>query len=157
MCLDRAKRIEAYLSGVSNDRMIVLDLFAEKRSMWDETNSFYGKPWIWCQVDWIAFVPFVVSCPLSKLLNFGGNHGLYGNMTRVAVEPARAFAESSSFSGTGMSMECIERNVVLFEMLADTVWTDKPLDVSKWLMQYVQARYRFNQTVKAKTRLVSFL
>ncbi len=45
-----SSRIEAYLSGVSNDRMIVLDLFAEKRAMWDETNSFYGKPWIWCQV-----------------------------------------------------------------------------------------------------------
>ena len=120
------ERIEAYLSGVPNDRMIVLDLFAEKRSMWDETRSFYGKSWIWCQ-----------------LLNFGGNHGIYGNMTRVAVEPARAARESPSFSGTGMSMESIERNPALFAMLADTVWTDEPLDIGEWLQMYVESRYRF--------------
>lgn len=35
-------RVEAYLSGVPNSRMIVLDLFAEKRSLWDETESFFG-------------------------------------------------------------------------------------------------------------------
>ncbi len=129
-------RIEAYLSGVPNDRMIVLDLFAEKRSLWDETKSFFGKSWIWCQ-----------------LLNFGGNHGIYGNVTRVAVEPARAAKESPSFAGTGMSMESIERNCVLFEMLSDTVWTDDPLDIEEWLTMYVRSRYRFAEGVSEKSVL----
>jgi alpha-N-acetylglucosaminidase len=128
-----AERIEAYLSGVANDRMIVLDLFAEKRSMWDETKSFYGKPWIWCQ-----------------LLNFGGNHGIYGNMTRIAVEPARAARESPSFSGTGMSMESIERNPALFAMLADTVWSKDELDIDEWLQMYVKSRYRFTEGVSGE-------
>ncbi len=69
---------------------------------------------------------------------------MYGNMTRIAVEPARAAKESPSFAGTGMSMECIERNGVMFEMLADTVWTTKPLDISAWLAKYLKARYHMN-------------
>lgn len=68
---------------------------------------------------------------------------MYGNFTRVAIEPARAARESPSFAGSGMSMECIERNPVLFAMLADTVWTDQPLDIADWLATYLKSRYRF--------------
>ena len=126
-------RIEAYLSGVPNDRMIVLDLFAEKRSLWDYTESFHGKPWIWCQ-----------------LLNFGGNSGLFGNMTRIAEEPSRALKESPSFAGTGMSMEAIERNPILFSMLADTVWTDDPIPVKEWLALYASSRFRAGKGKQSK-------
>lgn len=117
-------RIAAYLSGVPDDRMVVLDLFAEKKSLWDKTESFFGKPWIWCQ-----------------LLNFGGNHGIYGNMTRVAKEPARAMRESKSFAGVGMTMEAIERNPVMFSMLADTAWTRKEIYLPTWLQMYASSRY----------------
>ena len=42
-----AERVEAYLGGVDDSDMIVLDLFSESEPQWQRTNSYYGKPWIW--------------------------------------------------------------------------------------------------------------
>jgi len=39
--------ISAYLSGVPNDEMLILDLFSENKPYWDKTNNYYGKPFIW--------------------------------------------------------------------------------------------------------------
>lgn len=55
-------RIEAYLGGVEDDHdMLVLDLFSESYPQWQRTNSYFGKPWIWCQLH-----------------DYGGSMGLYG-------------------------------------------------------------------------------
>ncbi|MUT98611.1 MAG: hypothetical protein EP145_05430 [Bacteroides uniformis] len=42
--------MQAYLNGVPDDRMIVLDLWGEEHPVWNRTNSYYGKPWIWCML-----------------------------------------------------------------------------------------------------------
>lgn len=45
------ERIEAFLSGVeTNSDMLILDLFSESQPQWQRTNSYYGKPWIWCEL-----------------------------------------------------------------------------------------------------------
>ena len=54
------------LTGVPLGQMIVLDLYAEVRPVWQRTESFYGQPFIWCMLH-----------------NFGGNLGLYGNFKSV--------------------------------------------------------------------------
>jgi len=36
-------RIEAYLSGISNDSMIILDLDTEAWPVWTYTSGFFGK------------------------------------------------------------------------------------------------------------------
>ncbi len=61
--------------------MLLLDLFAEDTEVWRMTNSFYGKPFIWCMLH-----------------NFGGNRALYGNLTTIAVKPLEALA----YPGTSM-------------------------------------------------------
>lgn len=38
------ERIRAYLSGVPDDRMIVLDLNSEATPVWQSTESYFGKP-----------------------------------------------------------------------------------------------------------------
>lgn len=43
--------VEAYLSGVPDDRMLVLDLFTEAQPAWQRYSSYFGKPWIWCQLQ----------------------------------------------------------------------------------------------------------
>ena len=56
------ERIQAFLGGVTVDSdMLILDLFSESQPQWQRTNSFYGKPWIWCQLH-----------------GYGGNYGLVG-------------------------------------------------------------------------------
>ena len=51
---------------VSQGGMIILDLFAEARPVYNATESFYGQPFIWCMLH-----------------NFGGNTGLYGKLDAV--------------------------------------------------------------------------
>ena len=43
--------VEAYLGGVPDSRMLILDLFTEAQPAWQRLNSYYGKPWIWCQLQ----------------------------------------------------------------------------------------------------------
>lgn len=53
-------RIAAYLGGVTNNAdMLILDLFSESQPQWQRTNSYFGKPWIWCELH-----------------DYGGNQGL---------------------------------------------------------------------------------
>ncbi|BDA50506.1 Alpha-N-acetylglucosaminidase [Coccomyxa sp. Obi] len=54
-------QIEALVSGVPRDALILLDLYAEVSPLWKRTNSFYGAPFIYCMLH-----------------NFGGNIEMYG-------------------------------------------------------------------------------
>nr|POE65913.1 alpha-n-acetylglucosaminidase [Quercus suber] len=49
-------RVEAYLSGATNDEMIILDLFSESQPQWQRTNNYFGKPWVWCELHGYGFV-----------------------------------------------------------------------------------------------------
>jgi len=64
-------QIKALLNAVPNDKMIILDLWSENNPVWNKTEAYYGKPWIWCMLH-----------------NFGGNISMYGRMDEVAGAPA---------------------------------------------------------------------
>ena len=81
--------------------MLILDLFAEEDPVWIRTDSFYGKPFIWCMLH-----------------NFGGLPGIYGNLTTIATAPVDArLAKGSTMVGTGMTPEAIEQNPVVYELM----------------------------------------
>ncbi len=122
----KAPQIEALLNAVPNDKMILLDLAAEIEPVWKRTNAFYGKPWIW-----------------NMLHNFGGNISLFGRMETVASEPAKALHDPASgqMKGIGLTMEGIEQNPVLYELMMHNTWQDAAIDLNKWLPQYVLNRY----------------
>jgi alpha-N-acetylglucosaminidase len=65
-----SQTVEAYLSGVPNDKTIILDLNTEEDPVWNMFDGFYGKPWIW-----------------NMLTVYGGRRGLYGNLSRIATGP----------------------------------------------------------------------
>jgi len=44
-------------------------------------------------------------------------------------------------SGVGLSMEGIEQNPVLYELMMENVWQDKPIDLKTWLPKFVLNRY----------------
>jgi alpha-N-acetylglucosaminidase len=41
------RRYKALLKAVPDDHMILLDLYSESHPVWNRTDAYYGKPWIW--------------------------------------------------------------------------------------------------------------
>ena len=119
-------QIKALLNAVPDDQFIVLDLFSEGHPVWNRTNAYYGKPWIW-----------------NMLQNFGGNISLSGRMRHVAADPAIALhdPESKKMVGIGLTPEGIEQNPALYELMLENVWRDNPIDVGPWLKDYAVRRY----------------
>jgi alpha-N-acetylglucosaminidase len=125
----KAPQIEALLKAVPGNKMILLDLAAEIEPVWKRTNAFYGKPWIW-----------------NMLHNFGGNVNLFGRLDGVAAGPAQALNDNTSGKlwGIGLTMEAIEQNPVLYELMTQHTWQTTPVDLDAWIPQYVLNRYRTN-------------
>lgn len=121
-----APQIKALLDAVPNDRMILLDLATEIEPVWKRTEAFYGKPWIW-----------------NMLHNFGGNVSMFGRMDSVAANPALALNDPSKgqLVGIGLTMEAIEQNPVMYELMTDHTWGKEPIDVAPWLIKYAHQRY----------------
>ncbi|KAK3675176.1 hypothetical protein LTR78_005110 [Recurvomyces mirabilis] len=114
-------RIKAYLGGVKNSDMIVLDLFSESQPQWQRTNSYYGKPWIWCELH-----------------DYGGNMGLYGQVENVTVNPIQALANTSS---TMIGMGGQEGNEIMYDILLDQAWSKHPLNSDTYFHDWVTSRY----------------
>jgi len=122
----KAPQIKALLDAVPNDKMLLLDLAAEIEPVWKRTEAFYGKPWIW-----------------NMLNNFGGNVNLFGRIEGVAKGPAEALHDpaSGNLRGIGLTMEAIEQNPVLYELMMHHTWRRDPIDLVAWLTGYIRNRY----------------
>ncbi|KAJ5115696.1 hypothetical protein N7456_000044 [Penicillium angulare] len=119
------KRVEAYLSGVEqNDDMLILDLFSESEPQWRRTESYYGKPWIWCQLH-----------------DYGGNQGLYGQIQNITQNASQALIESPSMVGYGLSPEGQEGNEIVYDLLLDQAWSKSPIDTREYFHSWVSSRY----------------
>lgn len=113
--------------------MVVLDLFSESRPQWgDPASSWYRKEGFG-QHDWL----------FCMLLNYGGNVGLHGKMAHLIEEFYKA--KDSSFGktlkGVGMTMEGIENNPVMYELLCELPWREQRFSKDEWLEGYMKARY----------------
>lgn len=122
----KAPQIKGLLDAVPNDRMIILDLAAEIEPIWKRTEAFYGKQWIW-----------------NMLHNFGGNISMFGRIETVATQPAAALADPNSgkLKGIGLTMEAIEQNPVLYELMTENTWRNTPIELNDWLKKYMLNRY----------------
>ncbi|KAI7407102.1 hypothetical protein KC332_g8002 [Hortaea werneckii] len=81
--------IAAYLGGVADADLLILDLFSESQPQWQRTSSLHGKSWIWCQLH-----------------DYGGNMGLYGQVENVTADSIMALGnQSSTMVGMGLTME----------------------------------------------------
>ncbi len=123
------QQIKALLNAVPNDKMMILDLWSERYPVWNRTDAYYGKPWIW-----------------NMLHNFGGNINMYGRMEQVAKDPSAALhhPNSGKLSGIGLTMEAIEQNPVMYELMLENVWRDSSIDLDSWLKDYTLRRYGEN-------------
>ncbi|KAK0609137.1 Alpha-N-acetylglucosaminidase [Lasiodiplodia hormozganensis] len=126
-------RVEAYLSGVEDDAdMLILDLFSESFPQWQRTHSYYGKPWIWCQLH-----------------NFGGTMALYGQIENVTVDPVAALAASPSLVGYGLTMEAQEGNEVIYSLLLAQAWSRTPINTTQYFHDWATRRYHSPQSSPA--------
>lgn len=119
-------QIKALLNAVPNDHMILLDLYSESHPVWNRTDAYYGKPWIW-----------------NMLHNFGGNISLWGRMSHAAADPSQTLQDPAAgrMVGIGLTPEGIEQNPALYQLMLENVWRDRPVDVSGWLKAYALQRY----------------
>ena len=118
-------RVQSFLDGVPVDSdMLILDLFTESAPQWQRTNSFHGKPWIWCQLH-----------------GYGGNMGLYGQIENVTQNSIDALERSASIVGFGLTMEGQEGNEVMYDLLLDQAWSNTPIDTELYFQNWVSARY----------------
>ncbi|MGC8749926.1 alpha-N-acetylglucosaminidase [Hydrotalea sp.] len=120
------KQIKALLNGIKNNNMIILDLWSETRPIWNKTEAYYGKKWIWCMLH-----------------NFGGNIGMYGKMDTVAILPSKTLKNplSKNLSGIGLTPEGIEQNPVMYALMLENIWRDEPIELNNWLKNYATNRY----------------
>lgn len=130
----------AMIQNLNRGDMIVLDLYSESRPQWGDPEStwyrkegFDGHDWIYCM-----------------LLNYGGNVGLHGKMQHVIDEyfEARSTGFGKTLKGVGMTMEGIENNPVMYELLCELPWHSEKFSKDEWLKDYVTSRYgNFNQNL----------
>ena len=130
------------ISDLKNGDMLVLDLYSENRPQWgDEASTWYrkegfnGHDWAYCM-----------------LLNFGGNVGLYGKIQHVIEEyyKARGSRFASTLKGVGLTMEGIENNAVMYELVSELPWRKDKFAWNEWLHDYVEARYGNTHNAKVQ-------
>ncbi len=120
------ERIEAFLGGVPDDRMMVLDLFCESRPMWSQTEAFCGKPWLWCNVQ-----------------NFGGTVHLGGPLDRNnhGLSAARRDPARGKLVGLGLVNEGLGCNPIVYDLMYEMAWRDGPVDLATFVRDYSRHRY----------------
>jgi alpha-N-acetylglucosaminidase len=101
------ERIEALLTGVPRNKMILLDYYCEKAELWKKTDSFYNQPYIWCYLG-----------------NFGGNTPLQGNLNESSKRITNALANGGkNLQGIGSTLEGLDVMQVPFEYVLNRAWT----------------------------------
>ena len=124
----KPERTKAFFDGIPDDRVIALELYGESwhYTGWHKLDSYYGKPWVW-----------------GVIQNFGDRVGMYGDLSTI-VENYKKVLESpnkGNISGLGLFMEGLGYNPIIYELMGDMMWEDKPIDIEQWKWKYLERRY----------------
>ncbi len=117
---------KAFLDGAPDDRLIVLDLWAEVEPYWSGHSNFYGKQFIWCMLH-----------------DFGGRSGLYAAFDAVNTGLAAARQQAAgNLVGIGLTPEAIDTNPVIYDFVMEATWNNASArDVDTWIVQWATRRY----------------
>ncbi|XWS48114.1 hypothetical protein CRYUN_Cryun13aG0045200 [Craigia yunnanensis] len=108
----RPPQMKALLHSVPLGKLVVLDLFAEVKPIWITSEQFYG------------------------------NIEMYGILDAIASGPVEALtSENSTMVGIGMSMEGIEQNPIVYDLMSEMAFQHKKVDVKAWIKLYIARRY----------------
>jgi len=132
-------RIQAFLNAIDDDKMILLDLWCENTPVWSKTQAFYGKPWIWCNIQ-----------------NFGNKTFLGGNLDLICndLQEAKNSPDKKEMSGAGFVNEGLGYNPAIFDLLFEMTWCDS-LNLDDWVEDYANHRYgQPNETVELAWKIL---
>lgn len=118
--------IEAFLSRVPDDRMLVLDIGNDRYpGVWRGTAAFDGKAWVYGYVH-----------------NYGGSNPVYGDLDFYARDLAALQREPTRgrLTGFGMFPEGLHSNSVVYDRAYDAAWPAAPT-AADWLPRHLRARY----------------
>uniref|UniRef100_A0AAR5QD42 Alpha-N-acetylglucosaminidase n=1 Tax=Dendroctonus ponderosae TaxID=77166 RepID=A0AAR5QD42_DENPD len=119
---DRAK---SFLTSVPTGKMIVLDLQSEQFPQFTRLEQYFGQPYIWCMLH-----------------NFGGTLGMHGSADTINTDViATRTALNSTMIGTGLTMEGINQNYVIYDLMSEQAWRSEPADLTEWFRNYSRRRY----------------
>ncbi len=129
-------RIKAFLDSVSDERMLVLDLFCETKPAWEKTEAFYGKPWLWCNVQNFG----------SRVFLGGYLPGLtakHGQRPGRLLSVARNSPGGGNLVGLGMTNEGLGYNTVFYDLLFEAAWEGQgeAMELDEWVRNYAVYRY----------------
>jgi alpha-N-acetylglucosaminidase len=120
------ERVKAFLSGVPDDRLLVLDLHCDATPLWKQREGFFGKPWVW-----------------SFLYNFGNNTilGTSGPLERFNdLAAARKDPLGKNLRGVGLMMEGFDHNPIFYDLLFELAWREG-VELQSWVKEFVRFRY----------------
>ncbi|KAG0527829.1 hypothetical protein BDA96_06G266800 [Sorghum bicolor] len=118
-------QMKALLHSVPVGKMIVLDLYAEVKPVWINSDQFYGVPYIWCMLH-----------------NFAADFEMYGVLDALASGPIDArLSDNSTMVGVGMSMEGIEQNPIVYDLMSEMAFHHRQVDLQVWVETYPTRRY----------------
>ena len=101
-----APRIKALLTGVPQDRLLLLDYYCEKVELWKTTESFHNQPYIWCYLG-----------------NFGGNTPILGNVKEALALLDNALDNGGkNLRGIGSTLEGLDIQQFPFEEILASAW-----------------------------------
>ena len=110
------ENVEAYLTAVPQDKVLILDYYLENTPVWKHTESFYGQPYILCYLG-----------------NFGGNVRLAGHFHQTGERIEEAFASGGeNLYGLGSTLEGFGVNQFMFEYVLDKAWKHASTD-AEWV------------------------
>ena len=100
--------VQSYLDGAGRGNVVVLDLGADIRSMWQRHDRYFGHDFVWCMLH-----------------SFGGRRGVFGNMPALIEQLHEAYATGGpGLIGAGLSMEATHHNPALYEFATDLTFVD---------------------------------
>lgn len=112
--------------------LLILDLFSECRpmwgipSIWKRDKGYENHHWLFCLLE-----------------NFGGNVGLHGRMDQLLENfyLTKGNPLAAHMKGIGLTMEGIENNPVMYELMCELPWRPDKFTKEAWTKEYVRARY----------------
>ena len=117
-------RIEAFLKAVPDSKMMLLDYYCEKAEVWKMTQSFFGKPFIWCYLG-----------------NFGGNTMLTGNLKTIHDSLENTLLQNkANLAGVGSTLEGFGNNPHLFEYVFEKAWSSAETNPETWISHWADRR-----------------
>jgi len=118
------ERIKAFVKAVPQNKMTLLDYYAEKTEVWKLTESFFGQPYIWCYLG-----------------NFGGNTMLAGNLQTVEDRMENAFINGGqNLTGVGSTLEGMDVNPIMYDYVFEKAWSNGKTDVNEWMKKLANRR-----------------